>query len=93
MQMKTREEYKKYFIDRAMKIEPGYRISPTLDIFIEKLVDACMTDQTWFDSFYIKQIDLNIISEKDTACIGHKWKTYNGFTEKYDYCELCDAKK
>jgi hypothetical protein len=23
----------------------------------------------------------------------HQWKRYNGFTESYDYCELCDAKR
>jgi len=23
----------------------------------------------------------------------HKWKTYVGFTESYEYCEICDKKK
>jgi hypothetical protein len=23
----------------------------------------------------------------------HQWKTYVGFTESYEYCELCNAKK
>lgn len=24
---------------------------------------------------------------------GHAWKTYSGFTEEYEYCEKCDAKR
>jgi hypothetical protein len=23
----------------------------------------------------------------------HRWKTYVGFTEQYEYCELCNAKR
>ena len=29
--------------------------------------------------------------EKPTC--SHKWKTYTGFTEKYEYCEHCDVKR
>lgn len=26
-------------------------------------------------------------------CTDHEWKTYEGFTKKYDYCSKCDLKK
>jgi hypothetical protein len=29
----------------------------------------------------------------NTATCAHSWKTYTGFTEKYDYCLICDQKR
>jgi len=36
-------------------------------------------------------ITVNIVNI-DSNC-SHKWKLYNGFTESYEYCELCDKKR
>ena len=33
-------------------------------------------------------IDVKIVKQ----CL-HSWKTYEGFTSRFDYCEKCDAKK
>lgn len=31
--------------------------------------------------------------EFNTKCINHKWKEYVGFTQRYNYCEICDEKQ
>lgn len=31
--------------------------------------------------------------EKKPKCTFHKWKTYTGLRESFDYCEVCDEKK
>lgn len=32
-------------------------------------------------------------NERPKDSCNHVWKTYNGFTETYDYCGTCGAKK
>lgn len=45
----------------------------------------------------IADIDLDFdlpygVSNTVNKC-NHRWKTYVGFTESYEYCELCNAKR
>lgn len=35
---------------------------------------------------------INVFTPKTQACT-HTWKHYKGFTESYDYCEICDLKR
>lgn len=37
-------------------------------------------------------IDINLNDIKTSGC-NHKWKTYQGLFENYEYCEICDEKK
>jgi len=36
--------------------------------------------------------DLKDYVNKD-GCLIHKWKSYEGFKEKYNYCEVCGQKE
>jgi hypothetical protein len=35
----------------------------------------------------------NVKLDAKPECRQHKWKTYTGLFEKYDYCEICDCKR
>jgi hypothetical protein len=36
--------------------------------------------------------DSSFVFEKDKVC-NHRWKIYVGFTDQYEYCELCNTKR
>jgi len=46
---------------------------------------------TLYGSIKYDDITDNVVNN-DSNC-SHKWKLYNGFTESYEYCELCDKKR
>lgn len=31
--------------------------------------------------------------ESESKTCSHSWKTYNGFTESFEFCDKCDIKK
>lgn len=43
----------------------------------------------WVDMPSTKINDVGVTK----AVCSHKWKTYTGFTDKYEYCEHCDVKR
>jgi len=58
-----------------------------------------VTNKIKGSSIYLDKITLpatireeDIVDNFDSNC-SHKWKLYNGFTESYEYCELCDKKR
>ena len=58
-----------------------------------------VTNKVKGSSIYLDKITLptiireeDIVGNNDSNC-SHKWKVYNGFTESYEYCELCDKKR
>lgn len=70
------------------------------DLFEEWLDDDSDLDEedielirTSTDKKIKKLLDLLDKIEDEMQECNHKWKTYNGFTDKYDYCELCNVKK
>ena len=51
-------------------------------------------DWNWQDHVYA-DFSMETLSpklERKKVC-SHSWKTYEGFTQKYDYCVHCDEKK
>lgn len=52
------------------------------------------------DQNFPYQLDFDFEKEFDRLCgespqvsHTHIWKEYTGFTEQYEYCEVCDMKK
>ncbi|HEY5235058.1 MAG TPA: hypothetical protein VIJ14_02670 [Rhabdochlamydiaceae bacterium] len=42
----------------------------------------------------VKDLSMDALSPKiERRGCSHSWKTYEGFTQKYDYCVHCDEKK
>lgn len=51
-----------------------------------------MSEYNWTDEWFnVNIIPSSTDDKKNKLCL-HDWKEYIGFTERYWYCEKCDAK-
>ena len=91
---------KDLYIDCMYILEfDGFCIRYNEDDLILVASSQNVTNKIKDSSIYLDKITLptiireeDIVGNIDSNC-SHKWKLYNGFTESYEYCELCDKKR
>jgi hypothetical protein len=56
--------------------------------------DSKEVDQVWKPTYksFLSTVDVNSIILDPSVC-GHDWKTYQGFSEAYEFCTLCPKKR
>lgn len=70
-------------------------------ILLSWVVEAAISDNLTFYftvdlgtlSAHFKSFENGSESVPATLICNHTWKNYEGFTERYQYCEKCDEKK
>ena len=91
---------KELYIDCMYILEfDGFCIRYNEDDLILVASSQNVTNNVKYSSIYLDKIILpTTIREEDSVVknnskCSHNWKIYHGFTESYEYCNLCDEKR
>lgn len=82
------EECYRNIVTNLHRSDPTYLTQEEIDKLCEEITNALHNN-----SEFKKMIEESGLDQSSTTGCWHEWKSYQGFTDNYDYCDKCGVKR